>query len=266
MAIIFDGREYATDIENRIRLKLTKPGRKPKLVTICNPQDPGGRIYSKIKAAKAAELGVKFVQYDIHSTTDPEGLVVNLNKDKSVNGLLIQLPLMDDPARDAKLCQLITPAKDVDGLNARSGVVPATVRAVTEILKDALQETNPKPEYPVKIAVVGSDGTVGRALTRQLKKNSRFEIYYLDKYSFSIDKLVGADAVISVTGQEGLIRPEFVREGVVAIDVGFPHGDFRPEVAEKCAFFTPVPGGVGPVTVAMLFMNLVDLYYGSNRK
>jgi methylenetetrahydrofolate dehydrogenase (NADP+) / methenyltetrahydrofolate cyclohydrolase len=273
MAIIFDGRGFAAGIEAGLKLKIARLKKKPKLVTICNPQDPPSRIYSKIKSAKAAELGVIFEQYDIASTTDPEGLVTNLSKDSTVDGLMIQLPLTGDRAEDMKLCQLINPKKDADGLNLGSGVMQATVRAVMAILEEGLKVTEAFSNTPhrlppklggraeggINIAVVGSDGVVGRGITRELDKNLQFTIYNLGKYNFDAEKIRQADVVISATGQEGLIKPEFVKPGVIAIDVGYPHGDFDPSTALRASFFTPVPGGVGPVTVAMLFANLIDL-------
>ena len=81
----------------------------------------------------------------------------------------------------------------------------------------------------------------------------------MDKDDFDPSTLLRADVVISATGQAGIIKPDMIKEGVIAIDVGYPKGDFDPEVAKKASFFTPVPGGVGPVTVAMLFANLLNL-------
>jgi methylenetetrahydrofolate dehydrogenase (NADP+)/methenyltetrahydrofolate cyclohydrolase len=267
MTVVFDGKAWAGKIENGVKRKvkrLTKKlGRKPRLVSLCNPEDPTGRFYTNIKMNKAKELGVEFVAYDLKSTIDWEGLVANLNKDSRADGLMLQLPLTTDRSRDIKLCLLIDPGKDADGLNPRSGVVPAAVRAVLAIVSQAIKTVKLKVEG-LQVAVVGSEGMVGRPLLRELKKDQRLLVYGMDKYDFDANILRQADVVISCTGQERLIRPELVKEGVIAIDVGYPHGDFDPEVAGKSNFFTPVPGGVGPVTVAMLFANLVKLKDGGN--
>jgi methylenetetrahydrofolate dehydrogenase (NADP+)/methenyltetrahydrofolate cyclohydrolase len=268
MAIIFDGKVFAAKIESELKQRLAKMARIPKLVTICNPLDTSGRIYTKIKAAKAMELGADFEQFDFNSNPNAEDLISRLNDDKTVDGIMVQLPLTGDDDRDEKLCKMIAPGKDADGLNPESGVMQATVRGVMEILNKAMI-TSPLP-FPspklrrgargeVAVAVIGSDGTVGRGIVAELRRNEQFTIYNLDKNSFDKEKIKAADIIISATGQEGLINPEMVKEGVIVIDVGFPKGDFDPGVALKAAFFTPVPGGVGPVTVAMLFANLADL-------
>ncbi len=115
-------------------------------------------MYTNIKKKKAGELGIELTAYDLKSTTDPEGLVSNLNKDERVDGIMLQLPLTGSRSQDIKLSLLIDPGKDADGLNVRSLVVPATVRAVTEIL-------NSINKYQ-KIVVVGNRGTVGSRLVR----------------------------------------------------------------------------------------------------
>lgn len=103
-----------------------------------------------------------------------------------------------------------------------------------------------------EVVIVGSKGEVGRRLLKLLPM-----AVGIDKED-SLDILKSADTIISATGQEGLITPDMAKDGVVAIDLGFPKGDFAPEVAQKASFFTPVPGGVGPVTVVSLFENLLD--------
>jgi methylenetetrahydrofolate dehydrogenase (NADP+)/methenyltetrahydrofolate cyclohydrolase len=202
-------------------------------------------MYTNVKKKKAGDLGIELTAYDLKSTTDQEGLISNLNKDERVDGIMLQLPLTGSRSQDIKLSLLIDPGKDADGLNIRSGVMPATVRAVMEILKSI--------DGNQKVVVVGNRGTVGSRIVRELSCTG------MDKDDFNADIIREADVVISCTGQERLIRPQMVKDGAVCIDVGYPHGDFDPDVAAKASFFTPVPGGVGPVTVAMLFANLLEL-------
>jgi methylenetetrahydrofolate dehydrogenase (NADP+) / methenyltetrahydrofolate cyclohydrolase len=253
MVKIFDGKELAVKIEAEVKEKIQKLGRKPVLVTIYNTNDQPSRIYSNIKAAKARELGVEFRQYGLLNTTDVEGLVININRKPEVDGFMIQLPLTGDKSEDIKLCSLIDPKKDADGLNPRSGMMQATVRAVMEIL--SLGERSQRRE----VVVVGNHGAVGSGLVSELSKNNDYEVIGMGRYDFDADKLRQAVIIISATGQEGLIKPDFVKDGAICIDVGYPKGDFDPKCAEKAAFFTPVPGGVGPVTVACLFKNLAEL-------
>ncbi len=263
-AVVFDGKEFAAQIQKEVEEKLAvinrSLGRKPKLVTIYNPDDPGSAIYTKMKSKKAAELGVEFKEYFLHSTNDMEGLISNLNKESDADGIMIQTPLFGDRWRDTKLCLLIDPEKDVDGLNPRSQKLPATVRGVYEILR---RRVDHDLNMDLKYVIIGNMGRVGRWLERVLEVNHL--VIGMDKYDFKTEPISEADVVISCTGQTGLIKPEFVKEGVRAIDVGYPKGDFAPEVAQKAAFITPVPGGVGPVTVIMLYNNLADAILERNR-
>ena len=244
--MLFDGRGLADEIEKQVVTGLSKFKTPPKLVTLFNEQDRASSAYTTIKQKKAAELGVNFVAYLASSTSDPAGLIRQLNFDVKVNGIMVQLPFGMNRSADSSLCLLIDPKKDVDGLNLRSNVMPATVRAVLEVLK--------KINKSGRIVVVGNLGTVGSYLCRVLNCEG------MDKFNFNADLLGDADIIISATGQPGLIRGDMVKEGVVAIDVGYPKGDFDQEAAKKASVITPVPGGIGPVTVACLFANLVDLY------
>ena len=150
------------------------------------------------------------------------------------------MPFLDKETDDF-LINKIDLRKDIDGLRKGSPFKPAVVRAVLEIL-------------PTKdnVVVVGAKGQVGSRLVKELGAVG------MDRKNFDPSTLLGADVIISCTGQAGLIKPEMVKEGVVAIDVGYPKGDIDPGVALKARFFTPVPGGVGPVTVACLMENLVE--------
>jgi methylenetetrahydrofolate dehydrogenase (NADP+) / methenyltetrahydrofolate cyclohydrolase len=234
--MIFDGRRFARELE------LQLPSKRGKLAVIYDPNNEAARVYTKIKEKKAKELGVEFAKFmmnNVQGTMDD--LIRELDKDPSVDGIMIQLPYPNS----AELIKLIDAKKDVDGLREDSPFVPATVRAVLEILK--LSTT------PGVVLVVGGRGEVGKRLLRELPG-----ALGMDKDDFDVRKIKRADVVISCTGREGLIKPEMVKDGVVAIDVGYPKGDFDAKVAEKAAFFTPVPGGVGPVTVACLFKNLLE--------
>ncbi len=244
--MIFDGKEFAARIDEQVRAKVAALGRKPKLVTIYNSDDEASKVYTAVKRKKAESLGVEFVNYDKRMITDLPGLVRQANMDVSIDGLMIQLPLTDDRSFDLQLCYGIGANKDVDGLNPRSGVMPATARAVLAILSGRIFEG-------AKVLVVGDRGMVGKAVKQNLACDG------MDRSDFSFEKLKNADVIISCTGQERIIRPEMVKPGIVAIDVGYPRGDFDVEIANSASFFTPVPGGVGPVTVAMLYANLLDL-------
>jgi len=176
---------------------------------------------------------------------------------------MVQLPvpgIEKDKARE--LLEIIPKDKDVDGFSSENlrliatgeqEFVPATVMAVGKIMDEAIREVGLDIER-MKVAVVGSEGMVGKPLIAQLKRFG-FEVGEFelgDELSLS-----EYDVVISATGQAGLIKQSMVKKGVVAIDVGFPKGDFEEGVDKVASFITPVPGGVGPMTVVCLFENLV---------
>jgi methylenetetrahydrofolate dehydrogenase (NADP+)/methenyltetrahydrofolate cyclohydrolase len=225
-----------------------------------------------LKAKKAEELGIQFEKFQFSifpAERDPalqdnfhsiSQLINELNKDKSVDGIMIQLPFGGE--RENEIVRMIGPKKDVDGLREDSPFVPATVRAVLEILSitshPPLNLRGGVGGGDIKVVVVGASGEVGMGLMKHLVF-SNYHLVGMGKSDFDVEKIKTADVVISCTGQAGLIKSEMVKPGVIAIDVGYPGGDFDPEVAGKAAFFTPVPGGVGPVTVVMLFANLVGI-------
>lgn len=251
--MIFDGKAFAQVITSELSdevIKLTrKLGRSLCLVTIFDPENEAARKYTEIKEKKAKELGILFEKFEIINLKfEINDQILKLNNDPNIDGIMIQLPLTGDREEDLRLCRMIDPKKDVDGLNPESKTVPATVRAVLEILF-----TSPRGE----VLVIGNKGTVGSRLMKELGCQG------MDKEDFpSSQMLRRADVVISATGVPGLIKPEMVKPGVICIDVGYPKGDFDPSTALRASFFTPVPGGVGPVTVAMLFRNLVELANG----
>ena len=247
--MIFDGRRYAWEIEKRLRDEVIKLGKKLKLVTIVDPANPASVTYTNLKAAMAARLGVQFSIYNLQFTNNFQ--IEELNKDPAVDGIMVQMPYPN-----AKfLIDLIDLKKDIDGLREGSPYKPAVVRAVLEILNTSpltpllnLGEGNKRGE----VVVIGSRGFVGRRLVGELKCDG------MDKEDFDSEKLKNADVIISCTGQENLIGGSMVKNGFLAIDVGYPRPEFTSDALAKASFYTPVPGGVGPVTVVMLFKNLVD--------
>ncbi len=229
--MIFDGRQFAAKIELELKEKISLLSVKPKLVVILDPNNPASVTYTNLKEKFAKRIGVEFERGDIAKLSE-------YNADTRVNGIIIQLPY---PESDNYI-NLIDSAKDVDGLRQDSKYMTAVVRAVKAISNTSGQ-----------VVVVGNKGFVGKKLMAEFPQATG-----MDKDNFDPSALLRARIIISATGQPGLIRSDMIKDGVVAIDLGYPVGDFAPEVAEKASVFTPVPGGVGPVTVAMLFQNLLD--------
>jgi len=248
--MIFDGKAFAEKIISKL------PRKKAKLAIFLSEDNISGVRYVKIKTETAQRLGVE-VEVTMTNPQIPMNIQVTniksqiekLNKDETVTGIMIQLPLGFDHL-DLDIASGIAREKDVDGLRDDSPYLPAAVLAVKKIL-DAYSS-----EFMVhgKIAIVGSNGFIGQKLIKLLRTTNN-ELIAIDKDNFDSEKIKLADIVISATGQAGLIKD--IKNGAVCIDLGFPKGDFNPEVAKKASFFTPVPGGVGPVTVACLFENLL---------
>lgn len=236
--MVFDGKKFAQDLIDKL------PRKKSKLAIFLSEDNISGARYVKIKTETAKRLGVD-IEVTMTNSQVPMNIQISnfksqiekLNNDKSITGIMIQLPFPNSE----ELIRLIDPNKDVDGLREDSPYLPAAVLAVKKILT---QTGN--------ICIVGSKGFIGRKLMQIYP-----DAVGMDKENFDPSTLLRADIVISAVGIPGLITCEMVKSGVIIIDVGFPHGDVEEKVREKASFFTPVPGGVGPVTVACLFENLI---------
>lgn len=236
--VVFDGNNFAKEIEEVLKNRIQALGRAPKLAIVLSGGDLSSAKYVEMKKKKGIELGVEV------SVLEKLADVSQVDFD----GVMVQLPSDED-------LSLIDPYKDVDGLNPNSEFVPATVKAVEKILDQAYRETEKDIDENLKIAVVGSKGNVGRALVERMKR------FGIEPGEFDLgddlNQLIDYSVIISAVGKESLIRDEMVMKGAVCIDVGFPKGDFDHEIKNKALFWTPVPGGVGPVTVICLFENLV---------
>ncbi|KKS33021.1 MAG: methylenetetrahydrofolate dehydrogenase [Candidatus Amesbacteria bacterium GW2011_GWA2_42_12] len=245
----FDGREFARKIVDDLK----KLNARKKLVVFYNPEHKPSRIYTNIKSKVAQELGVDFMQIPILKSQikNLKSQIEIFNNDKSVNGILVQLPL-GFGTLDLEIASAIAREKDVDGLREDSPYQPAVVRAVVTILNAQGSMLN-----KLKVCVIGNHGFVGRKLCHELL-TMNYELIGMDINDFSAEKLKTADIIISATGQKDLIDSDMVRDGFIAIDVGYPDAEFTPAALAKTSFYTPVPGGVGPVTVASLFSNLLE--------
>lgn len=221
--MIFDGKKFAEEVIAKL------PKKKTKLAIYLDPYNATGARYVEKKIQLAKRLGVEIVMNRTDGNED--GIVVQLPHPKA-KALISQIPLQ----------------KDVDGLKDDSPYMPAVVRAVTMILNtEDLRLLKRR-----KIVVVGSKGFVGGKLLRVLPGAMG-----VDKEDFDSLKLQTADIIISATGQKDMITSDMVTDGFIAIDVGYPEAEFTKEALAKSSFYTPVPGGVGPVTVACLFANLL---------
>ncbi len=253
MAIIFDGRSYAAEKEESLAIRvLGLKAREvyPKLASILVGSDPASQLYVTLKKKAAERIGAEVDIYLIKENSKPEDLlllIATLNADNSVHGIMIQMPIPGKMGLKKRvILDSIDPEKDVDGLKIDSEFLHPTSKAVIDILKEAEKELKTKPK---SVCVVGANGMVGAPLVKELKELGYDVIQEREK----------ADVLVSCTGTPDLIDESMVKSGAIVIDVGSPKGDINFEsVSKKASFITPVPGGVGPVTITSLLENLVS--------
>lgn len=257
-----DGRTLALHAEQSLASQVQSLSLKPKLTIILVGDNVASATYVRMKKAVAERIGIS-VEVIERSKATVEELKTLVSKacSEQNDGVMVQLPVPDLTKTEVDEALAIIPSsKDVDGLNnenlakimdGKHTFLPATVRSIESLLQAANVTTESS------IAVVGSNGMVGRPLSDRLK----FLGYRIAKFDLgdSLARILKYDVVVSCTGKKNLIDGDMVKDGVVAIDVGFPYGDFDYDtVAPKAKYITPVPGGVGPMTVVSLMENVVE--------
>jgi methylenetetrahydrofolate dehydrogenase (NADP+)/methenyltetrahydrofolate cyclohydrolase len=271
-----DGKAVAAEIRQDVArrvARLAERGVTPGLGTVLVGDDPGSRVYVNGKHRDSAQVGIVSIRRDLPadaSQQQVEDVVAELNAMPECTGFLVQLPLPDglDPE---PVLDLVDPAKDADGLHPMSlgklvlgqaGPLPATPHAIVELLR----------RYDVPIAgadvtVIGRGITVGRALGLLLTRRSENATVTLC-HTGTKDLAAhtrNADIVIVAAGKPGLLTADMVRPGAAVLDVGITRtesglvGDVDPAVAGVAGYLAPVPGGVGPMTRAMLLTNVLEI-------
>ncbi|MGB9706776.1 MAG: bifunctional 5,10-methylenetetrahydrofolate dehydrogenase/5,10-methenyltetrahydrofolate cyclohydrolase [Microgenomates group bacterium] len=275
MMVVFDGKKLAAKKEKVLAKKVAefkkRTGITPKLVAIMVGEDSASKIYLRQKAAAAKRVGIEFEKIELIKLTKPAELIELIkekNEDKKVQGIMIQLPLPKNcPIADYELriLETIIPTKDIDCLTPQNlgllamgapRFLPATVKAILEIIKlSNYQIANLKG---IKVCVVGASNIVGKPLALHLSNLGATVTICRRKTKNLAEFTSQADLLISATGVPKLIKKEMVKKGAVVIDVGSPVGDVDPLAAVRASFITPVPGGVGPLTVVSLLENLFE--------
>ena len=274
-ATILDGKAAAKaireDLTGRVA-ELARAGHTPGLGTILVGDDPGSLSYVAGKHRDCAQVGIVSIRRDLPASASQqqvEDAVAELNADPACTGYIVQLPLPAGIDANAVLSR-IDPDKDADGLHPLNlgrlvlndpGPLPCTPRGIVELLR----------RYDVPIAgadvtVVGRGITVGRALGLLLTR--RTENATVTLCHTGTKDLAGhtraADIVVVAAGRPGLLTPDMIRPGAAVLDVGITRteaglvGDVAPDVREVAGYLAPMPGGVGPMTRAMLLANVVD--------
>ena len=265
MSVIFDGRGFAARKKEDLRFMindLRNKGVIPKLVSILIGNDEASSLYVNLKKKAAEEVGAEVEVVSLSSSISKEGLIKTIeryNNDDNIHGIMVQLPLPErfSKADKEEILNLIDPIKDVDGLRADSSFLHPTSKACIEIMDYALSIVRLEDlNRSLKICIVGAGGMVGKPLAAKLMERN-YDVVECNSKTIDLkSKTVNADVVISATGVPELIGADMVKSGAIIIDVGSPVGDFSKDAYDRASFVSPVPGGVGPVTIICLLENL----------
>lgn len=260
MPKIIDGKKLSLAHQIVLEKKISTLSKKPDVVSFYDPEDQPSSVFTKLKQSKATELKINFEPININQFeySNLKTLITKLNSNPSITGIMFQLPLPKKlKSHKSSLLNSIQVSKDIDGLTTHTKVLPATTKAVLSIIASKIKNAN----HPLNFAVVGSEGFIGKSIVKELKEK-KYMVFEIDKKrpNSNLGNILNSDVVISCTGIKGLIKPEYVKDGFIAIDVGL--GDFSDESLEKSSFYTPKIGGVGPMTIVSLMENVVELAYG----
>lgn len=264
--MIINGKQLALEVIDSLKPSFAKLAQRPVLTALASEDCLPCDFFLKQKQKIALELGVELRIIKIEKQASQVDLIAEiekLNQDRAVNGIIVQLPLPSGFDVE-KICQAISPQKDVDGFLGKT-VKPPAVGVIDYLFKKYRLFQNGQ-----KIALVGKGKLVGEPIFNWLIKKDvdKKDIFVIDKKTDKAQKeqwLKQADIIISGAGKANLIAKDMVKDNVVAIDFGYDiingkiFGDIAQEVAEKAILFTPTPGGTGPILVAMLFSNLLNL-------
>lgn len=276
METIVDGNKIAEGVFKDLRYKISQlkaAGRTPRLVVVLVGTNPASINYVNAKQRRAQQLGL-----EVEIKKRPENIsqrqlvqeIQELNQDPKVSGIIVQLPLPEHLDKE-KILDSVSPEVDVDCLTTANReklaageevkFLPPAPQAILRILEDHRVMLRGK-----SILIVGAGELVGKPLSAMLSRE-KIKFYLADSQTKNLPELLSqADIVISGVGHANLIRGEMIKAGAVVIDAGTAgegrgeiHGDVDfPSVVRKAKLVAPVPGGVGPVTIAMLFKNVID--------
>ncbi|OGL39945.1 MAG: hypothetical protein A2043_01885 [Candidatus Schekmanbacteria bacterium GWA2_38_9] len=260
-----DGRALAENIRREVRETITREQLRPGLGVLLVGSDPASHLYVALKERAAAEAGVYFVKQLLPDDATQEQVIENIklfNADPKIDGILLQLPLPQHVALSAidAIIAAIDPHKDVDGFHPNTTVVAPLVRAVECLLKATKQNYQ-----GVRATLLVNSETLGNPLARCIELLGAEPTLCIYPESGICETAAQSGILITAIGQRYAVTPASVQQGATVIDIGTTRvgsrvfGDADPMVSEKAAFISPVPGGVGPLTVAYLLANLVQL-------
>ena len=281
-AVILDGKATAQTIKNNLAQRvaaLKAKGINPGLGTILVGDDAGSHAYVNGKHKDCAEVGISSIRIDLPKTAtqkDVMNAITQLNNDSNCTGFIVQLPL--PKGLDGNLAlEAMDSSKDADGLHpinlgklvlGQNGPLPCTPRGIIELLRAYKIELN-----GANIVIIGRGITVGRPLALLLTRkteNATVTICHTGTKDLT-SHLINADIVIAAAGVPHLVKASMIKKGAALVDVGITRtdnglvGDIDPQVKDVARFFSPMPGGTGPMTRAMLLTNVVERAEGLSK-
>ena len=281
-AVILDGKATAQTIKNNLAQRVTAlkaKGINPGLGTILVGDDAGSHAYVNGKHKDCAEVDISSIRIDLPKTatqTDVMNAITQLNNDANCTGFIVQLPLPKGLDGNIAL-EAMDPDKDADGLHpnnlgklvlGQDGPLPCTPRGIIELLRAYKVEIN-----GANIVIIGRGVTVGRPLGLLLTRkteNATVTLCHTGTKDLT-SHLINADIIIAAAGVPHLVKANMIKKGAALVDVGITRtenglvGDIDPQVKDVAGFFSPMPGGTGPMTRAMLLTNVVERAEGFSK-
>ena len=275
MTQIIDGKQISKQIKDELKDKVSKyksEGTEISMAVIMVGNDPASAVYVNNKKKACEYIGIRSLSYELpEETTEAEllELIDKLNNDPSVNGILVQLPVPKH-IDDNKIIRAISPLKDVDGFHTQNvgslcigekGFVSCTPAGIIQLLKRSGIEIAGK-----ECVVIGRSNIVGKPMALLLLQENATVTVCHSKTKDLKEVTKRADILVVAIGKPKMITSEYVKDGAVVIDVGIHRNENNQlcgdvdydDVYEKCSYITPGPGGVGPMTIAMLMNNCVE--------
>lgn len=265
--ILLDGKNLSAKIKDEIKGNVESYKETPVLAVVTIGDDPASKIYVNNKKKACEYVGMSFLHLSFDETVSEEKVIKKikeLNKDKFINGIIVQLPLPKKFNAD-RIINTVDINKDVDGFRSGSAYVPPVAYGVMEMFdyyKINLEGKN--------VVVIGRSKAVGIPMIREcLKRNATVTICHSKTENLK-QYTKNADILIVSAGKKNIISKSMIKKDAVIIDVGINrankkiYGDVNPNVMDKCSYLTPVPGGVGPMTVVMLIKNTFKAYKKQN--
>jgi len=282
-ASVIDGKGYASRLRGKLKIAINNLREKykitPGLAVVLVGNDPASEIYVKNKGIQTKEAGMNSFEYRLPENTSENDLlakVEELNSDRSVNGMLVQFPVPKHMEQQ-KIIEKILPSKDVDGLHpvnsgylasGLKGLVPCTPQGASLLIKDSLPSLS-----GLHAVIVGRSNLVGKPIAQLLLRENCTVTICHSKTKNLKEVCLSADVLVAAVGIPELVKEDWVKDGAVVIDVGINRlpapengegktklvGDVDFErIKNKASAITPVPGGVGPMTIACLLLNTLE--------